>query len=64
MIARNYKNVDEETFNYLDAISNSLLKRRKELKAYHANVHKHTAADELILHSYVETCSMYAHNTA
>ena len=31
MIARNYKNVDEETFNYLDAISTSMIKRSKEL---------------------------------
>ena len=58
MIARNYKNVDEETFNYLDAISNSLLKRRKELKAYHANVHKHTAADGLQTNMTPSTASL------
>ena len=29
----NYKNIDKETFNFLDAISKSMVKRSKELKA-------------------------------
>jgi len=46
-IAQNYKNIDKEdkeTFNYLDAISKSMLKRSKELKAKYVAEQRPTPA--------------------
>lgn len=43
-IAQNYKNVDKETFNYLDAISKSMVKRSKELKAKYVAEQRHAVA--------------------
>ena len=32
-VAQNYKTIDQETFNFLDAVAKSLLKRSREIKA-------------------------------
>lgn len=32
-VAQNYKTIDKETFNFIDAVAKSLLKRRREIKA-------------------------------